>query len=198
MTKMYTILVLLLITMQVKAQQNEVEIYMVQSNTIVKGEVKANTSDSFYVKVDSLHTLAFAKSELEGIDLPISKEIKKLCRKLIINEMNKTRKLFPGIYQMRNGDKLKGKFIFVLASIGVLTFITSGGILIVGLATVKDIGVIFVMLESFIVYASSVVIWGSAKIWNDFDNMLQLKKMVNSRYYYTGNELVLNNYNQTN
>lgn len=170
----------------IKAQEDEVEIYLVQSNTIVKGMIEANTSDSLHVKVDSLHILAFAKSKLEGIDLPVSKEIKKLRRKLISNESYKTLRFFPGIYQIRNGDKVKGKIIFALASIGVLAFITSGGIIIVGLATLKGIELLVAALDAFFVFGSSAAFWGSAKIWNDIDQLHRIKKIVNNRYYYRG------------
>lgn len=169
-----------------KAQNSEVEIYLVQSNTILKGVIESNTSDSLHVKVDSLHTLAFAKSELDGMDLPVSKDIKKLCRKLINTESYRTLKLFPGIYQIRNGEKVKGKFIFALASLGVLTFITSGGIIIVGLVTLKGIELLVVALDAFFVFVPSIALWASARMWNDIDQLRRIKKIVNNRYYFRG------------
>ncbi len=171
-----------------KAQNSEVEIYLVQSNTIVKGIIiEANDSDSLHLQVDSLHTLVFSKTELEGIDFPVSKEVKKLRRKLMSNESYKTLRLFPGIYQIRNGEKVKGKIIFALASIGVLAFVTSGGIFIVGLATVKGLELLFgPVIYAFFVYASAALFWNSAKMWSDIDNQLRIKKVVNSRYYYRG------------
>jgi len=173
---------------QAKSQNAEVEIYMVQSKTIVRGTIETNTNDSLRIRVDSLHTLAFAKSELEGKELPVSKEVKKLRKKLMRDESRKTMRLYPGIYQMRNGEKVKvkGKIMFALASIGVLAFITSGGIFIVGLATLKGIELLVVTLEAFFVYVPSLVFWGSAKMWNDFDQLLRVKKIVNNRYYYRG------------
>lgn len=192
MNKILILLILNVLLLTVKAQNKEVEIYVVQSNTIVKGIIEANNGDSLYLKADSLHTLAFAKSELEGIDLPVSKEVKKLRRKLISNESYRTFRLFPGIYQMRNGEKVKGKIIFALASIGVLTFITSGGIFIVGLATLKGIDLLVAALEAFFVFAPAFAFWGTAKTWNDIDQIQHIKKKVYNRYYYTGENLKLN------
>ncbi len=192
MNKTLILLILNVLLLTVKAQNKEVEIYVVQSNTIVKGIIEANNGDSLYLKADSLHTLAFAKSELEGIDLPVSKEVKKLRRKLISNESYRNLRLFPGIYQMRNGEKVKGKIIFVLASIGVLTFITSGGIFIVGLATLKGIDLLVAALETFFDFVPAAAFWGAAKTWNDIDQIQHIKKKVYNRYYYTGENLKLN------
>lgn len=193
MSKVIILLVLSVQLLTVKAQNKEVEIYKVQSNTIVKGAIEVDSGDSLHVKVDSLRTLAFAKSELEGLDLPVSREVKKIRRKLISNESYRTLRLFPGIYQIRNGEKVKGKFIFALASIGVLSLITSGGIFIVGLATLKGIDLLVAALEAFFVFATATGFWGVAITWNTIDQIHHIKKKVYNRYYYTGENLKLNN-----
>ena len=176
-----------------KAQNKEVEIYLLQSNTIVKGAIEEDSGDSLHVKVDSLHTLAFAKSEMEGLDLPVSGEVKKIRRKLISNESYRTLRLFPGIYQIRNGEKVKGKIIFALASIGVLIFVASVGIVFVGLATLKGIDLIVLALGTSFVFVPSAPFWLAAKIWTDIDRIHHIKKKVYNRYYYTGENLKLNN-----
>lgn len=76
--KMNKIIIFLVLSVQfltAKAQNKEVEIYLLQSNAIVKGAIEEDSGDSLHVKVDSLHTLAFAKSEMEGLDLPVSGEV---------------------------------------------------------------------------------------------------------------------------
>ena len=85
MKKVLIISLFLTFLFQVKSQNTEVEIYMVQSNTIVKGTVVASSTDSLSIRVDSLNSLTFAKSELEGRDFPVSKEVKRLRRKLAIS-----------------------------------------------------------------------------------------------------------------
>ncbi len=95
-----TMLLFTLLTffLQVKSQDSEVEIYLMQNNSIVKGKLLESSNDSVRIMVDSVTTLAFAKSELEGKELPVSKEVNKFRKKLMRKESIKIMNAFPGIY----------------------------------------------------------------------------------------------------
>ena len=172
--------------LQVKSQDSEVEIYLMQNNLIVKGKLLESSNDSVRIMVDSVTTLAFAKSELEGKELPVSKEVKKLRKKLMRDESKETMRLYPGIYQMRNGEKVKGKIMFVVASIGILGVFVSGGILLVGLSTVKGLGALIYIIDAFIGFEASTLFYGIGNMWSLFDHWHTIKKLVESRYYYRG------------
>src|SRR5660398_161492 len=91
----------LIFFLQVKSQDSEIEIFLMQNNSIVKGKLLESSNDSVHIMVDSVTTLAFAKSELEGKELPVSKEVNKFRIKLMRDKSKKTMHLFPGIYQIR-------------------------------------------------------------------------------------------------
>jgi len=186
MKKVLILSLFLALLFQAKSQNTEVEIYRIQNNSIVKGTVVENSSDSLRIRVDSVTTLAFAKSELEGKELPVSKEVKKLRKKLMRDESKETMRLYPGIYQMRNGEKVKGKIMFVVASIGILGVFVSGGILLVGLSTVKGLGALVYIIEAFIGFEASTLFYGIGNMWSLFDHWHTIKKLVESRYYYRG------------
>ena len=189
MKKVIIISFLLTFLFQVKSQNKEVEIYMVQSNTIVKGTVEPGSSDSLRIRVDSLHTLIFAKKELEGKDLPVSKEVKKLCRKLIRNEIRTENSgllfMIPGIYQMQHCEKVKGKIMFALASIGILGAVATLVVLYVVIAANPGFLGLFIGLDNALfVLMPSVIISESSRMWSMNDQLHRIKKMVNNRYYY--------------
>ena len=107
-----TILLFTLLTffLQVKSQDSETEIYLMQNNSIVKGKLLESSNDSVRIMVDSVTTITFAKSELEGKELPVSKEVNKFRKRLMRNESNEIRNSYPGIYQIRNGENNKSPF----------------------------------------------------------------------------------------
>jgi len=187
MKKILVLLLFIAILFQAKAQNTEVEIYLVQSNSIVKGTIEANTSDFLRVRVDSLHTLSFAKTELEGRELPMSKEIKTLRKSLIKSESSKIFNSFPGIYQMQHGEKPKGKIMLVLTCIGLVGVLVSGGVYLVGFATLKGLEFIACVGKAFLIFAPSAAVALVTFNWSLFDKLQQVKKTVNNRYYYRGN-----------
>lgn len=172
---------------QVKAQNTEIEIYLVQSNTIVKGTVGVSSSDSLNIRVDSLNSLTFAKSELEGHDFPVSKDVKRLRKKLTISESKKLPNSFPGIIQIRNGQILKGGIMFILTSAGIIGVVASGSVFVAGLASVQGLWSLFTLAaDSFMIFATSVLSFESGVIWSGIDKLYRIKKLVNNRYYYLG------------
>jgi hypothetical protein len=190
MKKIIFISFFLALLFQVKSQNTEVEIYMMQSNTIVKGTVEASSSDSLRIRIDSLHTLVFAKTELEGLDLPVSKEVKKFRRRLIRNELrNENYGLFmiPGIYQMHHGEKVSGKIMFALASIGIIGAVATLVVFYVVIAANPGfLGLIIGLDNALFVLMPSLIISESSRIWSLNNKLHRIKKMVNSRYYYRG------------
>ena len=187
MKKVLIISLFLTFLFQVKSQNTEVEIYMVQSNTIVKGTVVASSTDSLSIRVDSLNSLTFAKSELEGRDFPVSKEVKRLRRKLAISESEKLPDSFPGIYQIRKGQILKGGIMFILTSAGIIGVVASGGVFIAGLASVQGLWSLFTLAaDSFMIFAPSILFLESGIFWSGIDRLYRIKKMLNNRYYYLG------------
>jgi len=169
---------------QVKSQDAEIEIYLMQNNTIVKGKLLKSSDDSVRIVVDSLNTMAFAKSELEGKDLPVSKEVKKLRIKLMRKESKKPMSLFPGIYQIRNGDT-KGKIMFIFSGIGLIGAISSAVVFVVVLTTVPGLyGVLVAVAKSLITFAASAVFWSVGNIWSLGDISKKIEKKVKNRYYY--------------
>ncbi|NDP22891.1 MAG: hypothetical protein GZ091_17705 [Paludibacter sp.] len=114
MRSIMLLLTFLTFCLQVKSQDSEVEIYLMQNNSIIKGKLLESSNDSVRISVDSVTIFAFAKSELEGKELPVSKEVNKFRKKLMRNESNKISNSFPGIYQIRNGETAKGKIMFVI------------------------------------------------------------------------------------
>jgi len=187
MKKVLIISLFLTFLFQVKSQNTEVEIYIVQSNAIVKGRVVASSSDSLSIMVDSLNSLTFAKSELEGRDFPVSKEVKRLRRKLANSENKKLPNSFPGIFQISKGQILKGGLMFILTSAGIIGVVASGGVFIAGLASVQGLWSLFTLsADSFMIFAPSVLSLESGIIWSGIERLYRIKRMVNNRYYYLG------------
>jgi len=187
MKKVLILSLFLALLLQAKSQNTEVEIYRIQNNSIVKGTVVENSSDSLRIRVDSVTTLAFAKSELEGKELPVSKEVKKLRKKLMRDESKETMRLYPGIYQMRNGEKVKGKIMFALANIAIIGAV---GFLVIFYVVVAAnpgfLGLFIGFNHASFVLLPSLIISGSSRIWSTSDQLHRIKKMVNNRYYYRG------------
>ena len=177
----------------VQSQETEIEIYLMQNNSTVKGKLLESSNDSVRIMVDSLNTLVFAKSELEGKELPVSKEVKKFCRKLMRKESRKTMNSFPGIYQIRNGEIKKGQIMFVISTIGVIGAISSTVVLVVVLSTNPGLwGVIVAVGKSAIAFVASLAFWAVGDGWSLGDISKKIEKKVKNRYYYTG---VVSSYN---
>lgn len=178
------LLTVLAFFIQVKSQNEEIEIYLMQNNSIVKGKLLKSSDDSVRIIVDRLNTMAFAKSQLEGKDLPVSKEVKKLRLKLMRNESKKPMSLFPGIYQIRTGDT-KGKIMFIFSSIGVIGAISSAVVFVVVLTTIPGLyGVLVAVAKSLITFAASATFWSVGNIWSLGDISKKIEKKVKNRYYY--------------
>ena len=189
MKKILIISLFLAFLFQAKSQNAEVEIYMVENNTIVKGTIEENSGDSLRIRVDSLHTLAFAESELEGEELPVSKEVKSLKRKLIRDESIMHYLEFSGIYQIEHGKIIIGKIMFALVCIGIVGILASGGIYIVGLATLKGLELLGCVIDALFVFMPSAMLSLVGTNWSIMDRSLRIQKMVNSRYYYRGEKI---------
>lgn len=171
---------------QLKSQKSDVEVYLMESNTIVKGKIETNTSDSIRIRVDSLNTIVFAKSELEGKELKVSKTVRKLRFKLLFNEFNFSQSLPVGLYQTEHGDKTKGKIMTILTKAGKTGIIISGCFVVIVLPTVKE----WISLMTVVLVGASGAILSTnfligTKIWCDVDIFIHLHKIVYGRYYYT-------------
>jgi len=137
--------------------------------------------------VDSANILAFAKSELEGKELPVSKEVKKFRFKLMRDESKKAMNSIPGMYQIRNGEKTKGKIMFVLSTLGLIGLISSGIVFVVVLTANPGLyGVLVAFVKSITVFAVSIAFLGVGSGWLSGDRFKQIEKKVKNRYYYCG------------
>jgi len=173
--------------LQVKSQDSEIEIYLMQTNSIVKGKLLESSNDSVRIMVDSVNTFAFAKSELEGKELPVSKEVKKFRIKLIRDESKKAGNLFPGIYQIRNGEITKGKIMLVLTTLGFVGLVSSGVIFVVVLTANPGLfGVLVAFVKAMYVFATSSAFLGVGSGWSSGDRYKIIEKKVKNRYYYRG------------
>ena len=173
--------------LQVKSQESEVEIYIMQNNSIVKGKLLQSSNDSVRIMVDSVTTLAFAKSELEGKELPVSKVVTKFRKKLMRKESNKISNSYPGIYQIRNGETTKGKIMFVITTIGIIGVITSGVVFVTVLLSIQGLyGGLVAFVNSMYVLIPSFAFLGVGNGWSSGDRYKQIEKKVKNRYYYRG------------
>ncbi|MFZ4455034.1 MAG: hypothetical protein ACOYOT_02310 [Bacteroidales bacterium] len=173
--------------LQLKSQNSEVEIYVMQNNTIVKGKLLQGSQDSVRIMVDSVTTLAFAKSELEGKELSVSKEVNKFQKKLMRKESIEVRNSFPGIYQIKNGQTIKGKIMFGIATLGLVGLISSGVVFVAVLTTTPGLnGVLVAFSKSAILFATSTVFVGVGSGWSIGDKFKTIKQKVKNRYYYRG------------
>lgn len=177
----------LIFILQVKSQDSEIEIYLMQNDSIIKGRLLESSKDSVRIMVDSLNTLAFAKSELEGKELPVSKEVKKFRIQRMRNESKQSMNLFPGIYQIRNGEITKGKIMFVISTIGIIGPISSCVVFVVVLSAIPGLyGVLIAFSTSVIVFAASITLWFIGKLWSSVNILKKNEHKVNNRYYYRG------------
>jgi len=173
--------------LQVKSQDSEVEIYLMQNNLIVKGKLLESSNDSVRIMVDSVTTLAFAKSELEGKELPVSKEVNKFRKKIMRKESNKISNSFPGIYQIRNGETTKGKIMFVITTIGIIGVISAGVVFVVVLSAIPGLyGGLVAFAKSIFVFATSFAFLGVGSGWSTGDRFKIIEKKAKNRYYYRG------------
>ena len=173
--------------LQVKSQESEVEIYIMQNNSIVKGKLLQSSDDSVRIMVDSVTTLAFAKSELEGKELAVSKEVTKFRKKLMRKECNKISNSYPGIYQIRNGETTKGKIMFVITTLGIIGAITSGVVFVTVLISIQGLyGGLVAFVKSMYVLIPSFALLGVGSGWSKGDKYKLIEKKVKNRYYYRG------------
>lgn len=169
------------------AQNNETEIYVVHSDSIIKGKIVENSVDSIKLMLDSATCVSFAKNELQGRDLPVSKEIKKLKVKLIRNERMKEYSYFkfPGVNSIKHGNKIRGYIIAGLATVSILGILVVTPVFI-GIASAQGLYGLFILLESSAIFGSSGALYGIALMWNNTEIYLARNKRVNNRYYYMG------------
>jgi hypothetical protein len=199
MKQILIIVILLIQFVAANAQDTKIEIYDVSSNSIITGFVTDSKGDSIYVQTDKSEIIAFAKSDMQGLNYGVSKEIKKLQRKLVQNEIRLSHLEFPGNYQMKNGKHTKGKIMYILAKTGIIS-LTIGGIgmaiglpvwifAVVGNAiTIVEIsGAIFIG-SLYALVAGNAIGSGSA-LWNVFDRIIEVESKVRNRYYYVGEGL---------
>ncbi len=178
----------LTIFIDAKSQNSEVEIYLMQDDSILKGQLLEYKTDSVLVVVDSLNMFVLAKVDLEGKDLPVSKEVKKFQRKLMRSESKKVMHLFPGIYQIRNGEEVKGKIMLALSAAGAIGAVSSGVVFVVILTTASfgPFSVIAAIGTSIVVFASAAVLWAVGSVWSMGDISKKIEHRVKNRYYYRG------------
>jgi hypothetical protein len=185
MRKLLLLLTFLTFILQVKSQDSEIEIYLMQTNSIVKGKLLECSVDSICIMVDSLTNIAFAKSELEGRELPVSKELSKFRNKLIRKESIKIGNSFPGIYQLRNGELTKGKIMLTLSAIGLIGVLTSGVVFVAVINAAPGLyGVFAALAKSGIVFVTSMPFVGISSGWSAGDRYKSIERMVNNRYYF--------------
>ena len=185
MKKILLLITILTSFLQVKSQ--EIEIYLMQNNNILHGKLLESSDDSIRIRVDSLNTFAFAKSELEGKDLPVSKRVKKFRKALIRKESQKSMHLFPGIYQIRNEETTKGRIMYVISTLGIVGVISSGIVFVAIISSIPGLyGLLVAFADSVIVLAASTTLWFANKVWTSVDILKTIGKNVNNRYYYQG------------
>ncbi len=202
MIKIYSILVLLLLTIQIKAQETKVEIYDVSGNTLITGVVTDSIGDSIYVQTDKSELIAFAKADMQGLEFGVTKEIKKLQRELFIDETNKLFPHYPGYpgkYQIKNGQIRKGRIMHLMATTGIICIAVGGIGFIISSQIVlgATIGLSFIVLNYWApILVASIYTLGFGGLsyfpsffWNGFDMYKILQSKVKNRYYYTGKNL---------
>jgi hypothetical protein len=200
MKQILIIVILLIQFVAANAQDTKVEIYDVSSNSIITGFVTDSIGDSIYVHTDKSEIIAFAKSDMQGLNYGVSKEIKKLQRKLVQNEIRLSHLEFPGNYQMKNGELTKGKIIYILTKFGYVCTIVGGCLVGISGGT---------FLAAALVSSESIVLWGGifigslytflgglitgtgVALWSVIDKTLDIQSRVENRYYYTGESLYL-------
>ena len=128
----------------------------------------------------------------------VSKEIKKLQRELIRNEIKLSQFEFPGTYQMQNNEERKGEIMRLLSNIGFVCAFTGG--CLVGIS-----GGVFIVAS--LVSSAKIVLWGAifkgslyaftaglitivgGGIWSNIDKAAAIKSKIKTRYFHTGENL---------
>jgi hypothetical protein len=207
MKSMLIFLVLLIAFTPAKAQEKRVEVFDVQRNVLISGIVTDSVGDSLFVFTDNSKIITFAKSDLQGSEYGVSKEIRKLQMKIIREEAKLIHFEFPGNYQIRKGEVLKGKAIQIITKAGLACIIigSTGTVLslplwIGGLAAnlmslVEISGFIFTGSLYTFVAGSSII--GFSGLWSIFDSINDIKNKVKNRYYYTGGSMQIMTTEQT-
>lgn len=168
---------------QIQAQSNEVEVYIVHSDSILKGAVINSTQDSLTIQMDSATFISFAKTELQGRDLAVSKEIKKFQKKILRAKLKEDWLTeYPGKYLIKNGQRTKGYIILGLEAISLITVCVAGCGLIYSLIRFSTGAVI----ANSIILSSSVAVNSGASLWYLHYKYKKEKQKVDNRYYYTG------------
>ena len=166
-----------------KSQDKEVEVYFSETHTILKGRIIAGSSDSIRIRVDSLHTLAFAKTELEGRDLPISKRGRKIRRALFMSELGLGVGAGIGSYQIAH-QQTRGKIMKGMVIVGVAVMAASGVYLVVGLATANGVlDGLGACVGAFLVFMPGLLTLQMTQIWSHIDKFYQLRSIAFNRYY---------------
>ncbi|MGC3978554.1 MAG: hypothetical protein QM751_10195 [Paludibacteraceae bacterium] len=187
MKKIYSLYILFCILFQVNAQKNQVEVYSVQTDSVLKGTIVYNSPDSITLKTDTSTFISFAKTELQGRDLAVSKEIKDLRKRLL--KKNNNIKLpfadFPGTYQIKHGDKIKGYIMVGFACISIAGALVATPIWIAA----NGLSGLTLFFGIFVGVSTSVSIYAISTFWSKIDQYKATKKIINNRYYYIGTGL---------
>ena len=195
MTKIYSTLVLLLLIIQVKAQETKVEIYDVSSNTLITGFVTDSIGDSIYVQTEESVIIAFAKVDMQGLNYGVSKEIKKLQRDLIRNETRLRQFEKTGNYQMQNGEVTKANIMYLLTKVGYvcavvggcLVGISGGAVLVATLVSSESIVLLGgIFMGSLYTFLGGLITGSGAAVWSVIDKNADIQSRIKNRYYYTG------------
>lgn len=169
---------------QAQVQNNQVEIYIVHNDSILQGTIVSSTTDSITLQLDSVSYISFAKNEMEGKDLAVSQEVKKLRKRLIKETYNVKSPFadFPGSYQIKYSQKTKGYIMAGIATVGIASavIVTPVWVAVNGL---KGLVLLFGTTAGVL---GALAIYGTAVFWSKIDQYYTIKKLINNRYYYTG------------
>ena len=171
----------------VQSQNQVVEVYLMDSNEVVKGLLIDNGGDSIQIQLDSVQNMAFAKSDLEGRELKVSREVRYFRFLLLYRELSR----YPGQFQMEHGQIRKGENIEKAIKIGnqiSLAFLI--GAIPVYLLTTLNYGfflglVMTISTLSLATIPQLIVIF--ARTYNDIDIRIQFNRISKNRYYYKKN-----------
>ena len=184
MKKLLVIITILGLIVHVQSQNQVVEVYLMDSNEVVKGLLIDNGGDSIQIQLDSVQNMAFAKSDLEGRELKVSREVRYKRFKLLISELLRA----PGQFQMEHGQILKGKIlkntikignqislVFFIGSMPVFLLVGSNYGFLPGLTAA-------IVTLSFGIILQEIVLF--ARIYNDIDILIQFNRISKNRYYW--------------
>jgi hypothetical protein len=180
------------------AQDAKVEIYDVSSNSIITGFVTDSIGDSIYVQTDKFELIAFAKVDMQGLNYGVSKEIKKLQRELIRNEMRQRQFENPGVYQMQNNEARKGKIMSFLTKFGhICTFVggclvvISGSAVLVAALTASESIVLWggIFTGSLYTFLGGLTTSSGTALWSVIDKNAAIQSKIKKRYYFSGENM---------